>query len=170
MEYNYCPVCGTKLTLRAAGDDGQVPYCEHCDRFWFPTFASCVIVLVADEFNEVALVKMPYLSTRYSSLISGYMQPGETAEQAAQREVHEELGITVSAVQAAGTYWFNKTGVLMHGYITHVRKQPLKLSDELSTAAWVPISGVPALMFPDSPENAAFAVYRRFLADAGTEL
>jgi NAD+ diphosphatase len=137
MEYNYCPGCGPKLTLRTAGDDGQLPYCDHCACFCFRTFASCVIVRVADQFNEVALVKMPYLSTHYSSLISAYMQPGETAEQAVQSEVQEELGITVGAVQVAGTYWFNNTGVLMYGYITHVHKQPLKLSDELSTTAWL---------------------------------
>lgn len=90
--YQFCPTCGTKLVAKSAGDDGDIPYCEHCARFWFPTFPDCVIVLIANAQHEIVLAKMPYLSERYESLISGYIKPDENAEQASCREVQEELG------------------------------------------------------------------------------
>ncbi|EGN57460.1 hypothetical protein PRBRB14_21770 [Hallella multisaccharivorax DSM 17128] len=55
MRYKYCPNCGAKLSLREAGDDGKVPYCDHCQKYWFDTFSDAVIVLVYNEKNEIAL-------------------------------------------------------------------------------------------------------------------
>ena len=55
MHYKFCPDCGNKLTNRLAGDDGEVPYCDKCQRYWFDTFASCVIIMVVNEFHEIAI-------------------------------------------------------------------------------------------------------------------
>ena len=121
MKYTFCPTCGTKLTQHLAGDDGLVPFSPSCDRFWFPTFSDCIIVLVANEENEIVLAKM--------------------------------------------TYWFNKTETLMHGFIGYIKKQDLILSTELESAKWIPVADVPKYLFPESPDNAAFAVYRRFLEE-----
>ena len=57
MRYLYCPQCGNKLTLRQAGDEGAVPFCERCKKLWFDSFSSCSIVLVANEYNEIALLR-----------------------------------------------------------------------------------------------------------------
>ena len=46
MRYEYCPKCGKKLIPKQAGDDGLVPYCEDCEKYWFDTFGSCVIIMV----------------------------------------------------------------------------------------------------------------------------
>ena len=62
MRYVYCPLCGTKLTTKAAGDDGMVPYCAACGRYWFDTFASVAIVMVVNEYGEIAMLKQHYLS------------------------------------------------------------------------------------------------------------
>ena len=35
MRYKYCPECGNALIDKKAGDDGNVPYCTKCERFWF---------------------------------------------------------------------------------------------------------------------------------------
>ncbi|MFD1464770.1 NAD(+) diphosphatase [Lapidilactobacillus mulanensis] len=163
MRYKFCPQCGTKLISKDAGDDGKVPFCASCERLWFPTFSDCVIVLVANEFDEIVLAKMPYLSHQYASLISGYMQPGETAETAAKREVAEELGIVLKGVTYTGTYWFDKTETLIHGFIGKTKKCELRLSKELASAEWIASSDAPQYMFPDSPENAALAVYKKYI-------
>lgn len=163
MTYQFCPTCGTKLVAKVAGDDGKIPFCSHCNRYWFPTFSSCVIVLVADQNYDVALVKMPYLSTQYESLISGYIKPGETAEAAAIREVREELGVQVDQLRYAGTHWYGPNNVLMTGFITVTDKVPLTKSAELSVAHWVPLAKVPDVMFPETPDNAAYKVFRQYL-------
>jgi NAD+ diphosphatase len=163
MTYQFCPTCGTKLHPHDAGDDGQVPYCDHCQRFWFPTFADCVITLVATPQHEIALVKMPYLSTQYESFVSGYMKPGEVPTTSAVRELHEELGIHIDQITPEGSYWFGAANVLMHGFIAVTEKQPFVLSSELSTAHWVEAHAAHQYMFPDQPGLAATELYYKYL-------
>lgn len=164
MHYICCPICGTKLTARAAGDDGQVPYCENCGKYWFDTFPSSVIVLVHNEFGEIVLGKQSYMSDIYESFTSGYITPGETAEETAYREVEEEIGLELETLEYAGTYWFAKGGMLMHGFIGYAKKRDLTLSDEVDSAEWVPAEDAPPRMFPDSPGNAQYGVYKKFMA------
>lgn len=163
MRYNFCPNCGNKLTEIHAGDDGMVPYCEDCKKRWFDTFQSCVIVLTYNEFNEMVLVRQGYLSDKYASITSGFMAPGETAEETAIREVREELGLDIEKLEYAGTYWFDARDMLMHGFIGFVYKKELRLSQEVDSAEWVPALEAPKTMFPDGPGNSAYAIYRKFL-------
>ena len=70
----YCPECGNKLILKKAGDDGDIPYCQKCQKYFFNKFSVCVIALVVNEFNEIALLKQLYLSDKYCTFPAGYMQ------------------------------------------------------------------------------------------------
>lgn len=160
MRYIYCPKCGSKLGTKAAGDDGEVPYCENCQKYWFDNFANCVIVLVYNEFNEIVLARQGYLSKQYRCFTSGYITPGESAEETAIREVKEELGLDVKELQYVGSYWFAKNDMLMSGFIASVNKSELHLSQEIDSAEWVPIDEAPKTMFPDSPGNAMWPLYR----------
>lgn len=163
MRYVYCPHCGTKLINKKAGDDGAVPFCELCKKYWFDSFASCVIVLVYNEFDEIVLCRQGYLSDKYTSVTSGYITPGENAEETALREVKEELGIELESLEYAGTVWFGANDMLMHGFVGFAHKCELKLSEEIDSAEWVYYTEAPKTMFPDSPGNALHVVYRKFL-------
>lgn len=160
MRYKYCPLCGEKLREKEAGDDGKIPFCLHCSKYWFDSFESCVIVLVYNEYNEIVLCRQGYLSDRYTSFTSGYIVTGETAEETAIREVKEELGLDVQTLEYAGTYWFAKREQLMHGFLAYVPKAELVLSDEIDSAEWTPAEEVPKTLFPDAPGNAAYEIYR----------
>lgn len=163
MRYKYCPECGMKLVDKQAGDDGAVPFCNQCNKYWFDGFSSCVIVLTYNEFDEVVLGRQQYLSDQYATFTSGYITPGETAELTAVREVKEELGIDIQNLEYAGTYWFEKGQMLMHGFIGYSPKCEFHLSIEVDSAEWVSPSEAPKMMFPDSPGNAAFGIFRKFL-------
>ncbi len=167
MRFKYCPECGSKLVLRTAGDDGDVPYCESCNRMWFDMFSDCVLVLTYNEDHEIALSSQWYLPKELKSFTTGFMKPGETAEEAAAREVKEELGLTVTGLEYAGTYWFDHGSQLMHGYIGYSPKAPLTLSSEISEADWVPYTEVPGKTLPDFPGNAAVTVFRQFIKSHG---
>ena len=162
MRFKFCPACGKLLTLREAGDDGLTPYCESCETMWFDMFASCIIVLVANEYNEIALLHQPNLSDR-GVFVSGYITPGESSEEAAVREVREELGLEIETLESTGTYWFRKRGQLMHGFIGRVRKKELVCSSEIESAQWVPAEKAPEIMFLDWPGNHAWDIYREFM-------
>lgn len=163
MRYKYCPECGTKLIPKHAGDDGAVPYCESCKEFRFDTFHSCVIVLTYNEFDEIILCRQGYLSDRYTSVTSGYISPGENAEQCALREVKEELGIDLESLEYEGTYWFGKKDMLMHGFIGFAHKQDFVLSEEIDSAEWVPAAEAPETMYPDGSGNALHELYRIYM-------
>ncbi len=167
MHYIYCPQCGIKLTDAPAGDDGYVPFCKRCNKYWFDSFPSCSIVLVANQYNEIALLRQRYMSDKFASFVSGYIAPGENAEQTALREVKEELGIDIDKLEYAGTYWFDTKGILMHGFIGFAEKCEFKLSGEVDSAKWVPASEAPKTMFPDRPGNTMHSIYRKYLKIAG---
>ncbi|MBO4302429.1 NUDIX domain-containing protein [Methanosarcinaceae archaeon] len=167
MRYKYCPNCGSELTEIHAGDDGMVPYCGPCDKRWFDTFQSCIIVLTYNEFDEIVLARQGYLSDKYATFTSGFITPGETAEECAVREVKEELGLDLESLTYAGTYWFGAREQLMHGFIGFTHKAELKLSEEVDSAEWVPAQEAPKTMYPDMPGNSAYAIYRLFLKMRG---
>ena len=162
MRFRFCPVCGNSLTLREAGDDGLTPYCVSCGKMWFDMFASCVIVLVANEYNEIALLHQPDLSER-GVFVSGYITPGESAEEAAVREVREELGLEIEELESTGTYWFPKREQLMHGFIGKAKKRELVCSGEIESARWVSAEKAPEFMFLDWEGNRAWDIYRVFM-------
>lgn len=136
MRFKYCPECGAPLGTRILGDEGRVPYCEVCGRPYFDMFSSCVITLVANEYSEALLLRQGYISDKYHNLVSGYISPGESAEEAAEREVFEETGVKISSLEFAGTYWFAKKDMLMIGFIARTDKTELTLSREVEDAGW----------------------------------
>ena len=91
MHYFFCPQCCNKLSERIAGDNGATPFCSKGNKYWFDTFHTCVLVIIIDERKEVAMFIHPHLSLKRESFVSGYIIPGETAEECAVRETVEEL-------------------------------------------------------------------------------
>lgn len=163
MHYKYCPQCGKKLTTIHAGDDGMVPYCDSCKKRWFDTFSTCVIVLTYNEFDEMVLAHQGYMSDKYAVITSGYIKPGETAEETAIREVKEELGLDLETLTCEGSNWFADNDMLMLEFMGFTHKRDLKLSEEVDSAEWVPILEAESQIFPDSPGNAEYDLYRKLL-------
>ncbi|MBQ9060439.1 MAG: NUDIX domain-containing protein [Firmicutes bacterium] len=163
MRYEYCPKCGKKLTDRPAGDDGKVPYCEACEKYWFDSFASCVIIQITNEYDEIVLLRQSYMSDEYRNYVSGYMVPGENAEEAALREVREETGLQLDSLEYGGTWWYGEGDMLMHGFFGSVKKQDFHLSPEVDSADWIPWQEAPKYMYPDMPGNAQQGLYRIFV-------
>lgn len=148
MHYQYCPHCGTKLAVRELGDNGLIPWCESCNCPLFDTFSCCVIALVTDGTDQVVLLRQPQLSQKYMTLVSGYMQPEETAEQAIVREIREELGVDVKSLRIVQTFWMEQSDMLMIGFIAIVDHVELKLSGELEAGDWFSVQQARTLIHP----------------------
>lgn len=136
MRFVYCPVCGEKLGMRVCGDEGEVPFCTRCNRPWFDMFAAAAIILVVNPEGKVALLDQSYISTQYKNLVSGYIKPGESAEECAMREVEEEIGLHMHTLSLQFTKWFARAQVLMVGFIGHTDETRLTLSGEVDGAGW----------------------------------
>jgi len=167
VHYTYCPHCGAKLTEKHAGDDGMVPYCENCKQMWFDNFNSCVIVMTCNEYNEIAMTLQPHLTRRHWVYTSGFINPGESAEQAAVREVKEELGLELTWLENAGTVWFQKGGMLMHAYIGYADKKDFVCSEEVEEAVWAEIHEAAKLQGPVRPGCADFKMMIQFAKEHG---
>lgn len=148
MRFKCCPDCGEKLILKPIGDEGDVPFCEKCSRPWFDMFSSAVIVLIVNEFGEVVLLKQNYMSDKYMVLVSGFIKPGESAEDTARREVLEEVGLELDENRLTATYWFAPKDMMMIGFIAHAKKAELRLSGEVDEARWVPAEEAIELVHP----------------------
>lgn len=163
MRFTYCPDCGSKLVPRQIGDEGLVPYCETCRKPLFDMFSTCIIVMVVNELEEVALLKQGYLSTQHRVLVSGYMKPGESAEECTRREVLEEIGIELEQLQIMGTDWFGKRDQLMIGFVGRAKKAAFVRSGEVDDVRWVPVEEAPALMHPG--KSISTELVRRYLKE-----
>lgn len=148
MKFKYCPECGSKAVEKEIGDEGIMPYCVNCKKPLFDMFSTCVIALVVNEYEEAALLRQNYISTQYDNLVSGYMMPGESAEEAVIREVREEIGVDITSLKIIGTYWFDKKDVLMIGFFAAAQKKELILSSEVDFAHWVSVDDAIHMVHP----------------------
>lgn len=140
MRFNYCPHCGSLLNKKEIGDEGLIPYCENCRIPLWDMFTSCVICAVVNEYNEIALLRQNYVSKTNYVCVAGVIKLGESAEETAQREIKEEIGLDVESLQFVHSYPYSKKEMLMLGYHARVKKGDFLLSGEVDSVAWFPLS------------------------------
>lgn len=143
MHFIYCPHCGAKTVEREIGDEGMTAYCEACETPLWDMFTTSVICAVVNEENEIALLRQGYVSGENDVCVAGIMKPGESAEDAAVREIGEELGLKVEKLTYIRSFPYDKKAMLMLGYRADVRKRDFVLSQEVDAAEWVPIAEAP---------------------------
>jgi len=140
MRFTFCPHCGSRLIKKEIGDEGPIPYCEKCQVPLWDMFTTSVICAVTNESGEIALLRQDYVSTAKYVCVAGIMKLGETAEECAKREIHEEIGQTVEKLKFIQSFPYEKKEMLMLGFHATVRKAPLRLSGEVDAARWFPLS------------------------------
>lgn len=163
MKFRFCPDCGTPLELRQLGDEVDVPWCTRCNKPWFPVFPAAIIALVHDHDNQVLLLRQNYISPVFRNLVSGYIVPGERAEETMVREINEETGLEVESSQLCGTWWFARKEMMMIGFMACVSRAPLRLSAEVDGASWHDPAEALTLVH-QRPESVSRILTARFLA------
>ncbi len=163
MHFKFCPDCGRELSGRELGDEGLVPWCDSCDKPWFDVFPSAIIALVYNERGEVLLLRQSYISTQFCNLVSGYITPGESAEECAVREIFEETGLVVNRLELKLTSWFDRKEMMMIGFFARVDNGELKLSGEVDSASWHHKDEILSLV-STRPGSASRLLCERFIA------
>jgi NAD+ diphosphatase len=133
--HTHCPRCGTPTVTVAAGHAQRCPAdgSEH-----FPRIDPAVIMLVTDPDDRCLLARNRRWPERRVSILAGFVEPGESAEQAVAREVGEEAGITVAQVRYAGSQPWPMPQSLMLGFRASAAGD-LELrvdDDEIAEAHW----------------------------------
>lgn len=135
--HRHCGVCGApNLPARA----GHVMRCSRagCGTENFPRLDPAIIVLVTDSSGERALLgrQASWPSGRYST-IAGFVEPGESLEDAVIREVEEETGVVVGDVEYVASQPWPFPSSLMLGFRAVARTHDITLRDgELEDARW----------------------------------
>lgn len=92
--HRYCGACGAGTIADWSGHRRR---CEGCGREHFPRTDPAIIVLVTHE-DRALLARNPAWPPGFSSVLAGFVEPGESLEDAVAREVNEEVGLTVGSV------------------------------------------------------------------------
>lgn len=86
----FCPACGTKTA--ALAKNSRV--CPACKKEQYPLIAAACMVLVK-KGKEILMVRGRNFKGKHYGLVAGFLEPGETLEQCAEREVLEETGLKI---------------------------------------------------------------------------
>lgn len=87
--HRYCGACGTETAIDWAG---HKRLCPSCDREHFPRTDPAIIVLVTHG-ERALLARAPRWPVGFASVLAGFVEPGESLEDAVCREVREEVGL-----------------------------------------------------------------------------
>jgi NAD+ diphosphatase len=134
-ETRHCTRCGFTLQLVAAGHRGQCtnPDCGHLH---FPRTDAAVIMLVEHDGACLLGRQASWPPGRYSTL-AGFVEPGESLEDAVRREVAEESGVIVDEVHYHSSQPWPMPASLMVGFIATARSRQIIMRDhELEDARW----------------------------------
>ena len=134
-EMNYCMTCGTKLVKRHLDGEGDVPYCETCGEFRFPVFNTAVSMIVMNEDRSKIVLIKQYGRPHYI-LVAGYVNKGEDAEDAAVREVKEEMGLDVTSIHFNHSHYFEPSNTLMLNFTVTVAGDSPTPNREIDSYAW----------------------------------
>jgi len=132
----HCGVCGARNQSQAGG---FVMACsvEGCGHRSFPRLDPAVIVLV-HAGDACLLGRQPDWPDDRFSTIAGFVEPGESLEDAVRREVHEETNIRVGACRYFASQPWPFPAALMIGFHSEAQSREIQLNDgELAAARWV---------------------------------
>jgi NAD+ diphosphatase len=131
--HRFCPRCGGPLEASAAG---HVMVCRQCGRQQFPRSDPAVIMMVTDGDRALLGRQDRWPEGRYSTL-AGFVDPGESLEEAVVREVAEETGVRVTDVTYYGNQPWPFPQSLMIGFFARAETTEITVDqEEISDARW----------------------------------
>lgn len=109
----FCPACGARTELTHAG---WARHCPACGREHFPRTDPAVIVAITDGTRLLLGSNAAWPAGRYSCF-AGFVEAGESAEESLVREIEEESGVRITALEYIGSQAWPYPRSLMLGYL-----------------------------------------------------
>jgi NAD+ diphosphatase len=133
--HRFCGTCGARTI---AGKGGHVRVCTNpvCRHEEFPRIDPAIIVLISDGERALLGRQASWPAGRYST-IAGFVEPGESLEDAVAREVLEETGVQVDSIEYHSSQPWPFPSSLMLGFTAHATTTEIHRRDkELEDARW----------------------------------
>ncbi len=132
--HRFCSACGTPSNATHGGWRRDCPTC-HAQHF--PRTDPVVIMLVVDG-DKCLIGRQPRFPAGLYSALAGFLEPGETVEEAVRREVREEVGIEIGAVSYVASQPWPFPSSIMIGCFAQAISRDITLDEtELEDACWV---------------------------------
>ena len=140
--HQYCGRCGTRTVT---SDVEMAKVCPECGLTTFTRICPAIITsIIKDDIDEDGKPIHKVLMARHSyheypryALIAGFLEAGESVEEAVKREVMEEVGIEVEDIQYFGSQSWPFPNSLMIGCICRYKSGEIKVDEnEITKAKW----------------------------------
>jgi NAD+ diphosphatase len=131
--HRFCANCGTPTEPREAG---HVRSCPNCGAEHHPRTDPVVIMLVTDGDRAILGRQRQWPTGRYSAL-AGFVEPGESLEEAVAREVREECGVRIADIEYRSSQpWPFPTSLMLGFRARWAEGEPAVRDGELEDVRW----------------------------------
>ncbi len=145
--HRYCGHCATS-TIRKPNEFAM--QCPSCGLLTYPRISPAVMVLIR-RGDELLLARSPHFRSGMYSALAGFVEAGETVEQAAVREVREEVGVEIANLRYFQSQpWPFPDSLMLAFFADYAGGEVLPDPSEIEEAAWFTIDALPTLPDPVS--------------------
>lgn len=132
--HRFCGRCG-QPTVNAPGERAKL--CPNCGLLSFPRLSPAVIMLIRRGEDELLLARNRAFAEGFFSVLAGFVEPGESLEEAVAREVREEVDLEIRDIRYFGSQPWPFPHSLMIGFTAeYVSGEIRPQADEIVEAAW----------------------------------
>ena len=145
--HKFCGSCGYS---NIPTEGGFVRVCSNtsCGKSHFPRTDPAIITLISSG-DRILLGRSPRFPEGMYSTLAGFVEPGESLEQALEREVFEEVGIKVKNIKYFDSQPWPFPASLMLGFFAEAKHEDMKIDyDEIEDAHWFSIDELKSLQHP----------------------
>lgn len=146
----FCGTCGTSTIPKK---EERAIFCPSCHTTIYPKISPAIIVAILCN-NKILLARGANFRNNFYSLVAGYVDIGESIEDAVAREVKEEVGLDIKNIRYYKSQPWPFSGSMMIGFIAEADDtQPIRIDEnEITEAAWFSRSNL-----PNHPQNRSIA-------------
>ncbi|WP_306117426.1 MULTISPECIES: NAD(+) diphosphatase [unclassified Roseitalea] len=149
--HRFCSRCGHQSAI---ADGGYKRVCGHCQAQHFPRTDPVVIMLaVAPDGRRCLLGRSPHFPAGMYSCLAGFVEPGETLEDAVRRETEEEAGVRIGQVGYHASQPWPFPHTLMVGCYARALTETITVDDELEDARWFERGEIRAMIAGAHPDG-----------------
>ncbi len=131
--HQYCGVCGTHNVL---DDKEMMLKCPNCGHINFTRIAPAIIVAISNK-DKLLMAYHSYYKRQNYTILAGFVEAGETLEEAVRREVKEEVGINIKNIEYFASQSWPFPNSLMIGFKAEYDSGEIKVDgEEILKARW----------------------------------
>jgi len=138
--HQFCGCCGAKTIHQGNGFERSCPICLLS---FFPRISPSIIVLIKNN-DHVLMARSPHFPAGIYGLIAGFVEAGESLEEAVHREVKEEVGLEIKNLSYFGSQPWPFPDSLMVAFMAEYSSGDIVMDkNEIEDAAWYKYDNLP---------------------------